>query len=305
VLPVDGPAEWEEICSLALEQQTLALQPELQHLASILDGKDVPMPPRVVCTQCQSIWWCRCKEIADRARRGGIPVGWEPRPGPYEGQPPPGMLEVQQIRFSTPIVESTEKQEASEIRIPQHLPKAATPTAKRTGVPAGQTDWQAVMALLEARTLRLERTKPVFEEEVLSDTKFSVWLPKGTHYLQHVKRVLMTIPHSEYFKVGITAFPNHRFYNAHYAYFRNYARQKNGVRFDKALFLYAQHHRDTVAMLETCMISFCLEHYSRRCVNKKVDFDNHIRDDQSSSNSEDEAAPGPFFFYITHGKPIV
>jgi len=61
--------------------------------------------------------------------------------------------------------------------------------------------------------------------------------------------------------------------------------------------VYTHHSRDVVAMMEHALID--AYDFHPMCANRKKDFDNHIRNDDSCS--ENEGSEGLFTMYICHG----
>ncbi len=123
-----------------------------------------------------------------------------------------------------------------------------------SGHPVGQRTWEAVRALLPEKVLRLERCKPMFED-LLADLRISVWLPKDTHIVQHVKQVANSLLPGMRFKIGVTVDPNWRYYEAGYAYCKNTSHERDGVRYEGMIVVYAHPVRDVVCAFETSLIT--------------------------------------------------
>ena len=163
----------------------------------------------------------------------------------------------------------------------------------------GQKDWEAVQKVLPPKTLLLERTKPMFEE-LLTDEHIKVWLPSSDYYIQHCHRVVALIPRDYGFKIGITVDPSARYYESHYAYSKSRSQQRDHVRYNSMVVIYTDHSRRVIAMMEHALIDHFRIHFPRRCANRKIDFDSHIRFDESGS-SDNEHSPGPHSLYVCYG----
>lgn len=139
--------------------------------------------------------------------------------------------------------------------------------------------------------------------DVLADLhRISVWLPRDTHCVRHVKSVIASLSREMMFKIGITVNPMFRYYEAWYAYSKAHAQQRDGVIYEGMILVYVHPMRDTVSMFEHNMICVCkgdptLRH---RCANVKEDFDNHITYDDS--DEERAEAAGPHVPYIVWGR---
>ena len=105
------------------------------------------------------------------------------------------------------------------------------------------------------------------------------------------------------FKIGITVDPEWRYYEAPYAYCRPCSQNRDGVRYEGMIIVYAHPVRDVVCAFETSLITLFKEnlHFKCRIANVKEDFDNHIC--FSDSDEEMEHAPGPHCLYISYGLP--
>lgn len=155
-----------------------------------------------------------------------------------------------------------------------------------------------VRKVLSKKVLRLERTATVFRE-LVDDLRISVNLPSNTHYIQHAKGVIAALSPMHCFKIGITNDPDGRFYSKHYAYTTSYAQGRDGVIYSGMVVLFAHQSRDVIAMMEHALIVHFQQHTPRRCVNKKIDFDNHIAYDSGSESDHNSA--GPHCLYVAHG----
>ncbi len=222
----------------------------------------------------------------------------------------PSMVEIRKRRLEA------EAKPEEELRQRQKINKVATtpltcvttpPTSSSQPAESlGQKTWKAVEKVLKPKTLRLERTKPMFEE-LLGDLRISINLPITHYYLPHCKQVVASLPQNHRFKIGITVCPNNRFYEAHYAYSKPRTQERDWVRYSGMIVLFTHYSRDTIAVMEHALIT----HFSQslrqsmryRCANRKTDVDDHIRFDESCS-SDDEHSPGPHSLYVCHGEPM-
>jgi hypothetical protein len=208
------------------------------------------------------------------------------------------MVEILQRRMFR-IEAMAPPHQRDEVRRAQHVPTAKPQSQTEVTIEEGQKDWAAVKKLLQPKTLRLERTEPMFKE-LLSDARIRVWLPRTKHYVQHCQCVVASIPNGHRFKIGITVCPNTRYYEAHYGYAKPRTQQRDLVRYSSMVVMYTHHSRDVIAMMEHALIAHFHVHMKYRCANRKIDFDDHIRFDESAS-SQAEDSPGPHSLYCCHG----
>jgi hypothetical protein len=185
----------------------------------------------------------------------------------------------------------------------QKAPPAAAASSSCALVGLGQNDWEAVRARLEDKVLRLERCKPMFMK-ALGDLRISVWLPRDTHIVRHVKHVVGSLLPGMRFKIGVTVDPDWRYYLADYAYCKPKSMERDDIRYEGMIIVYAHPVRDVVCVFETCVITLFKDNilFKDRIANKKEDFDNHIPFDHS--DEESEAAAGPHVLYISWGVPF-
>ena len=125
----------------------------------------------------------------------------------------------------------------------------------------------------------------MFRELLDDGLHIRVCLPPTTYYIQHIKSVVATLPRSHRFKFGITVQPHYRYYEAHYGYSKHRTQQRDGAKYVEMVVVYAHHSRDVVAILEHSLIDVYAG--NPMCANRKTDFDNHIRNDDSCSENED------------------
>ena len=305
-LPVAGHDEWMQLLSLPRAEQAAHLQPQMQNMTQCLDiivagNDDVPLPRAPpVCVRCNGLWLCVCavRSVHECRRRRSRSISRSPSPVF------PAIAELRASRESQDKKDGGLGPRAARPpygRAARPPPAVAFPSESGGAHVGGQTDWEAVKALLEDDVLLLERCKPMFIE-ALADINTSVWLPKDKDYIRHIEQVVASIPLELKFKIGITVDPDYRYYGAHYAYDKPRAQEKDGVRYSGMIIVYVHPVRSTVAMLEVNMIhNFTTNEFKRRCVNVKRDFDDHIR--FNHSDEEKESAPGPHCVYIVYGLP--
>ena len=288
----------------------------MQHFIATLDGKPTFPCPAVCEKGC--IWWCNCgvqaasnPEDPQQAAMISQPAGHRVYPSP-----PPGMVEILKRRMFEAEAKAPPDCREEVLRKRQKINKVATtpltfvttpPTSSSQPAESlGQKTWEAVEKVIKPKTLRLERTKPMFEE-LLGDLRISINLPITHYYLPHCKQVVASLPQNHRFKIGITVCPNTRFYEAHYAYSKPRAQERDWVRYSGMIVLFTHYSREVIAVMEHALIT----HFSQslrqsmrdRCANRKIDVDDHIRFDESCS-SDDEHSPGPHSLYVSHGKPM-
>ena len=261
------------------------------HIQAVLDNNPPISPATVACLTCKSCWFCTCRSDSASAparKRSRSPMSSTP--------PHPSMEEVLKITRGCnweQQASSTQEQQRQATRGQGHEP--LRPFSH------GQPDWKSIKARLPPKTLRLERTEPMFKE-LLDDIRLhiTVNLAPDTNYIPHCGSVVAALPSTHRFKFGITVNPHQRWYGAHYAYSTPRAMQRDGVEYNEMVVVYAHHSRDVVAMAEHCLIDKFRT--NSRCVNRKSDFDNHIRNDDS--DSDDTRSEGPHVLYICHGKAL-
>ena len=282
-----------------------------RHFISVLDGDPIwPMPE--VCTKCRSPWFCTCPKDKDDLAVHNVR---ERSPPP----PPPGMVEILCMRMPLKEAEAPphRRHEVREARRRREVASSSEVASKRpryhhtpqgssgpmevavSATMEGQKEWEAVKKVLPPKTLLLERTKPMFEE-LLTDEHIKVWLPSSTHYIQHCHRVVALIPRDYRFKIGITVDPSARYYESHYAYSKSRSQQRDQMRYNSMVVIYTHHSREVIAMMEHALITHFRIHSPHQCANRKIDFDNHIRFDESGS-SDNEHSPGPHSVYVCYG----
>ena len=210
--------------------------------------------------------------------------------------PPHRRHEVREARRRREVASSSAEVHAT--RWPERVGSSAEVHATRVNID-GQKEWEAVKKVLPPKTLMLERTKPMFEE-LLTDEHIKVWLPSSTHYIQHCHRVVALIPRDYRFKIGITVDPSARYYESHYAYSKSRSQQRDHVRYNSMVVIYTHHSREVIAMMEHALITHFRIHSPHQCANRKIDFDSHIRFDESGS-SDNEHSPGPHSVYVCYG----
>ena len=303
----------------------------IQHFIATLDGKPTFPCPKVCEKGC--IWWCNCgvqaasnpedpqqaamiyPAVCEKGCTWWCNCGVQAASNLRDRPPPPGMVEIVKRRIEAEAKAPPDCREEV-LRKRQKINKVATtpltcvttpPTSSSQPAESlGQKTWKAVEKVLKPKTLRLERTKPMFEE-LLGDLRISINLPITLYYLPHCKQVVASLPQNHRFKIGITVCPNNRFYEAHYAYSKPRAQERDWVRYSGMIVLFTHYSRDTIAVMEHALIT----HFSQslrqsmryRCANRKTDVDDHIRFDESCS-SDDEHSPGPHSLYVSHGKPM-
>ena len=264
-----------------------------RHFISVLDGDPIwPMPE--VCTKCRSPWFCTCPKDKDDLAVHNVR---ERSPPP----PPPGMVEILCMRMPREEAEAPphRRDEVRDARRRREVaPTSAEVHATRVNID-GQKEWEAVKNVLPPKTLMLSRTKPMFEE-LLTDEHIKVWLPSSTDYIQHCHRVVALIPRDYRFKIGITVDPSARYYESHYAYSKSRSQQRDHVRYNSMVVIYTDHSRRYIAMMEHALITHFQIHSPHQCANRKRDFDNHIRFDESGS-SDNEHSSGPHSVYVCYG----
>lgn len=264
-----------------------------RYVEAVLDNNPPISPVPVACLTCKSCWFCTCTHVGfacDRKRSRSPPM-----------PPPPQMVEVLKNRRGSKWEQWEQQASSSSTQEQQRQ------TAKRQGPGPltpflhGQTDWTSIKERLPEKTLRLERTEQMFKE-LLDDREYHIRvnLAPNTYYIQHCSSVVGALPTTSRFKFGITVNPHHRWYEAHYAYSKSRFQLRDGVQYNEMVVVYAHHSRDVVAMAEHCLIDKF--HTNSRCANRKIDYDNHIRNDDSES--DDTRSEGPHVLYICHGKAI-
>lgn len=305
-LPVDGHDEWMQLLSLPRAEQVAHLQPQMENMTRCLDilfagNDDVPMPcAPPVCVRCNGLWQCVCavRSVHECRRRRSRSISRSP--------PPvfPAIAEIRALRESQDKKDGGVGPRAARppySRAARPPPAVAFPSESGGAHVGGQTDWEAVKALLEDDVLLLERCEPMFIE-ALADDNTSVWLPKDKYLSRHMEQVVASLPLNLKFKIGITVDPDYRYYRASYAYNKLSAQERDGVRYSGMIIVYVHAVRSTVAMFEENMIDkFTANEFKRRCVNVKKDFDDHIRFDHS--DEEKTSASGPHCVYIVYGLP--
>ena len=294
------------------------------HVQAVLDANPPILPVTVACLTCKSCWFCTCPFIGPRRprKRSRSPMPSTPLPQ--------GMEEVLRITrgCKTEQQASSTQEQQRQAAIGQKAPSSSTDAhgqqaaigqqasstqeqqrqaAKGQGhgplTPCshGQQDWNSIKARLPDKTLRLERTEPMFKE-LLDDGRphITVNLAPNTDYILHCGSVVAELPSTHRFKFGITVNPHQRWYEARYAYSNARSMQRDGVEYNEMVVVFAHHSRDVVAMQEHCLIDKFRK--NSRCVNRKRDFDNHIRNDDS--DSDDTRSEGPHVLYICHGEAL-
>ena len=268
------------------------------------DGPYAGSPPRP-CTKCNNIWWCICYdpnrppyvephyiiERREQRRLSRVGVGRVPRSSRSRSS-----------QRSRPL--------SSTSSAPLHPGPAPVPPGPRVQRswesfgPRVQRSWEAVEALLSPKVLHLERTKPLFKRLLKDpDGRIKVQLlASSKYYVQHAKSVIASLPPAHGFKIGITNDPDNRFHLAHYAYTRERSQARDRVRYSAGgmILIHAHHSREVIAMMEHALIDHWQKHAPGRCVNRKSDFDDHIKD-TGSGDSEDHDSAGPHFLYVSHG----
>ena len=148
----------------------------------------------------------------------------------------------------------------------------------------------------------MDRCRPVLQNAI-EDLRISVWLSKDTDIVRHVHKVVRSLPTQKKFKIGITEDPEWRYWRAPYAYTLPKSKEGDGVQYEGMILVYVHPVRDVVGAFETCLIDKYKEDilHKSRLANIKVDFDDHIRYDDS--DEETEHGPGPHCLYIVYGEP--
>jgi hypothetical protein len=309
--------------ALALPEEEREACPRTQLFKDVLYGKDISRQLRCltpVCSECKGIVYCKCEAVAPASTTNP----WNPwAHGPTSKNkspppPPPGMVAVQQLRLTSSQYQDDAPVVVKKARLDLAVASPAGGSSSRDG-PAplmrwphrwpmeqhgfsgGQTDWKAVRALLDNKVLRLERCMPMFVN-ALEDPHISVWLPRDTHVVRHIKEVIASLSLEMMFKIGVTVCPVHRYREASYAYSKVHAQQRDGVCYEGMIIVYVHPVRDVICIFETCLICYCkgARLLSNRVANVKEDFDNHIKCDDS--DEEAAAASGPHVLYIVWGK---
>jgi len=171
-----------------------------------------------------------------------------------------------------------------------------------------QRSWDAVAqalgkTALTKKVLKLERTRKMFER-CIEHFDMRVCLPLDSHYVQHCQRIISMVPARMRFKIGVCFDPPERLDAGwkNYAYMNALTQRKDGVRYEGMIVMFSCCSRDVVNMLEIGLIDWALQTYSRRCANRKVDYDQkHC--DHDGSDSAEEHGSGPHQCYLVWGPP--
>jgi hypothetical protein len=227
------------------------------------------------------------------------------------------MLLVQQRNFSVPLENRPQPQpkprrySRSRSRSQRRYSRSQGATAVSVASSStyyrahlNQKDWETVRALLSTEVLKLERT--FFEVRwALADTNTTIRLTAKKDIWDHIVEVVRSLPHDMRFKVGITAFLEQRFYDAHYAYSMPSTHKKDGVVYEGWILVYVDYQRRVIAATEHCLIKAFKKVgipgiAKERCANRLEIFDDHMDCDQS--DEEKSEAVGPHWVYIAFGK---
>ena len=165
--------------------------------------------------------------------------------------------------------------------------------------PRVQTTWGEVATLLHGNTLKLQRTRAMFEK-LFGDMNMIVCLTGGDDYIQHGISVVDQVHGSERFKIGMTIDPAARFYEHSFAYVRQAIRANDRAHWKTMTIIYCDHCQRAAAMLEHALIKHFKIHGANRCCNRRTDFDSYARFDHGSDD-EAEEGQGPWFVYVVKG----
>jgi len=189
----------------------------------------------------------------------------------------------------------------ADIGNPPPAPLFNSTSTHSLGASGPQKELIEVMAVLPTKTTRMERCRPMLQN-ALEDLRISVWLSKDADIVRHVHKVVCSLPTQMKFKIGITEDPEWRYYEAPYAYTLAKYKERDGVQYEGMILVLVHPVRDVVAAFETCLINKYKEDilHKSRIANIKVDFDDHIRYDDSDEETEHGA--GPHCLYIVYGE---
>ena len=274
----------------ATSRQRASTDPRIiEDVMSVISGN----PSRLaspVCADCRSYWFCTCayKHLDLRVM-----------PTTHRFPVPP----VSQTLGSWASIETRAGQSGDQ-ESPQRQParrKKPTGTAD-AHARMNQRNWEEIQKCLPRRTAQLPSCRQEFHE-IEGDSNFQVALPTDDDYLGHAMRMVASIPGRLNYKIGITRSPSTRFYRSPFAYALNSVQARDRATWDCMVVIFAHHHRDVVAMLEHSLIhNFATK--TRRCKNKRFEFDTGDRFCRNDSDSEKEDAPHTCFLYVVTGEPI-